>query len=251
MAIVSISRRTARTVRILGVASASAALALGVAGNAFACSIKDFSAEAKCDGEKGIITVKDVDPSGTPATVSVFLQNNNADERKVGEQEVKGSRQGTTVTFAEDWEPNAVYRIRVRAVGKNGKVLVDEDIKPNLTAPSTACAAKAPSTPASPQESETPAPPASEPEPAASGPDASAPATESASPVPSASESAAASAGGSNNAPSPAVGESNLAETGAGSNTGLIAGVAVALVVIGGGAVFFGLRRRGGTNNNR
>ncbi|WP_344050289.1 LAETG motif-containing sortase-dependent surface protein [Streptomyces thermoalcalitolerans] len=243
----SISRRTARTVRILGVASASAALALGVAGNAFACSIKDFSAEAKCDGEKGIITVKDVDPSGTPATVTVFLQNNNADERMVGEQEVKGSRQGTTVTFAEDWEPNAVYRVHIKAVGKNGKVLVDKDIEPNLTAPSTACAAKAPSTPASPAEPETSTPSASEPEPTASE---SEPATESASPAPSASESTAASAGGSDNAPSPAIGESNLAETGANSNTGLIAGIAAALVVIGGGAVFFGLRRRGASNDN-
>ncbi|MGX4689551.1 LAETG motif-containing sortase-dependent surface protein [Streptomyces sp. JNUCC 63] len=243
MAILSISRRTARTVRILGVVSASAALALGAAGNALACNIKEFSAEAKCDGEKGVIVVQDVDPSGTPAKITVFLQNNNADEKKVGEQEVKGSRQGATITFAEDWQPNAVYRIHVDAVGKNGKVLVNEDISPNLTTPSTACKTETPSTPATPTEPETPTPSASESE------SAPTPAPESATPTPSASESSTAPADTANNAPSPAVGDSNLAETGANSNTGLIAGIAAALVVIGGGAVFFGLRRRGANSN--
>jgi LPXTG-motif cell wall-anchored protein len=53
-----------------------------------------------------------------------------------------------------------------------------------------------------------------------------------------------APAGGAGSAPSPA-GEAGLAETGAGSNTGLIAGIAAALVVVGGGAVFLGMRRRG------
>jgi LPXTG-motif cell wall-anchored protein len=51
------------------------------------------------------------------------------------------------------------------------------------------------------------------------------------------------------NAPSPAAGESNLAETGANSNTGMIVGIAAALVVVGGGAVFFGLRRRGANSS--
>ncbi|MFE9170171.1 LAETG motif-containing sortase-dependent surface protein [Streptomyces kebangsaanensis] len=248
MAILSISRRTARTVRILGVASASAALALGAAGNALACNIKEFSAEAKCDGEKGVIVVKDVDPSGTPAKITVFLQNNNADAKKVGEQEVKGSRQGTTVTFVEDWQPDAVYRIHVDAVGKNGKVLVNEDIKPNLTTPSTACKAETPSTPATPTEPETSTPSASESE-SAPAQESETPAPESGTPTPSASESSTAPADAANNAPSPAVGDSNLAETGADSNTGLIAGIAAALVAIGGGAVFFGLRRRGANNN--
>ncbi|HEY8979294.1 MAG TPA: LAETG motif-containing sortase-dependent surface protein, partial [Streptomyces sp.] len=50
------------------------------------------------------------------------------------------------------------------------------------------------------------------------------------------------------NNPTPAVGESHLAETGANSNTGLIAGIAAAFVVIGGGAVFFGMRRKGSSN---
>ncbi|MFE6174318.1 LAETG motif-containing sortase-dependent surface protein [Streptomyces sp. NPDC056464] len=226
----SINRRTvARSVRALGVASASAALALSVAGTAAACNISEFSAEAKCDGDKGIITVTDVDPAGVPATVTVFLQNNGADLKKVGEQEVKGSREGVTITFAENWKPDAEYRIHVKAGG-----YVDEDIKPNLTTPSTACKKEEEEPPApsdTPTPSETASTPAEE--------------TDSPSPTPSESESTAPAS----SAPSPAAGDSNLAETGANSNTGLIAGIAVALVALGGGAVFFGLRRRGASSD--
>ncbi|MGW7406806.1 LAETG motif-containing sortase-dependent surface protein [Streptomyces sp. NPDC054833] len=227
----SITRRSARSVRILGVASASAALVLGVANTALACNIKEFSAEATCDGSKGVIVVTDKDPSGTPAVITVFLENNGADAKKVGKPEnIKGSKEGTTVTFAEDWKPNATYRIHVKAGNQ-----VDADITPNLTTPSTACKAEDSSTPT---PSATPSPSKSTP-------------AESDSPTPSASESTStAPAATPSNAPSPAAGDSNLAETGANSNTGLIAGIAAALVVIGGGAVFFGMRRRG-TNNGR
>jgi LPXTG-motif cell wall-anchored protein len=217
-------------VRALGVVSASAALALGTAGNALACNISEFSAEAKCDGDKGVITVTDVDPAGIPATVTVYLQNNGADAKKVGEQVVKGSREGTTITFADDWKANAEYRIHVKAAS-----YVDEDIKPNLVTPATACK----------KEEEPPAstPPAT-PTPSASP---SKPAEESESPAPEPSESQSSSPAG--NAPAPA-GDSNLAETGANSNTGLIAGIAAALVVVGGGAVFFGMRRRGANSDS-
>ncbi|MFD9003124.1 LAETG motif-containing sortase-dependent surface protein [Streptomyces sp. NPDC059582] len=215
--------------RILGVASASAALALGVAGTALACNISEFSAEAKCDGAKGVITVTDKDFSGTPAVVSVFRENNGADEQKIGEQEVKGSREGVILTFAEDWAPNATYRVHVKAGNQ-----VDQDIKPNLTTPATACKTEDTSTPpATPPASETPSAPA-----------------ETETPAPSASESTTAPAEAASNAPSPAVGDSNLAETGANSNTGMIVGIAGALVVVGGGAVFFGMRRRGAGNNS-
>jgi LPXTG-motif cell wall-anchored protein len=225
------TRRSARSVRILGVASASAALVLGVANTALACDIKEFSAEATCDGSKGVIVVTDKDPSGTPAVITVFLENNGADAKKVGKPEnIKGSKDGTTVSFAEDWKPNATYRIHVKAGNQ-----VDADITPNLTTPSTACKA---------EDSPTPTPSAT-PSPSKSTP------AESDSPTPSASESTStAPAATPSNAPSPAAGDSNLAETGANSNTGLIAGIAAALVVIGGGAVFFGMRRRG-TNNGR
>ncbi|MER5937395.1 LAETG motif-containing sortase-dependent surface protein [Streptomyces sp. NPDC001928] len=215
--------------RALGVASASAALALSVAGNALACDISEFSAEAKCDGNKGIITVTDVDPSGIPATVTVYLQNNGADLKKVGEQEVKGSREGVTITFAENWKPDAEYRIHVKAAG-----YVDEDITPNLTTPSTACK----------KEEEEPPAPSDTPTPSET---ASTPAEETDSPAPTPSESESTAPASS--APSPAAGDSNLAETGANSNTGLIAGIAVALVALGGGAVFFGLRRRGASSD--
>jgi predicted amino acid-binding ACT domain protein len=230
---VSITRRTvARSVRILGVATASAALALSASGSALACNINEFSAEAKCDGDKGVITVTDVDPAGIAATVSVFLENNGADVKKVGEQVVKGTREGTTITFEENWKPNAEYRIHVKA-----ETYVDEDIKPNLTTPSTACK----KTEDSPTPTPTPTPSASESTPAEEPP---------ATPTPSASESTStAPADTASSAPSPAAGDSNLAETGA-SNTGIIAGIAAALVAIGGGAVFFGMRRRG-TNNGR
>lgn len=229
MAVLSVFRR-ARAVRVLGVVSASAALALGTAGNALACNISEFSAEAKCDGDKGVISVTDVDPAGIPATVTVYLQNNGADAKKVGTQVVKGSREGTTITFTEDWKPNAEYRIHVKAAR-----YVDEDIKPNLVTPATACK----------KEEEPPAstPPAT-PTPSASP---SKPAEESETPAPEPSESQSTSPAG--NAPAPA-GDSNLAETGANSNTGLIAGIAAALVVVGGGAVFFGMRRRGANSDS-
>ncbi|AZQ37714.1 LPXTG cell wall anchor domain-containing protein [Streptomyces cyaneochromogenes] len=230
----SINRRTvARSVRALGVASASAALALGLAGNALACDISEFSAEAKCDGDKGVITVTDVDPSGIPATVSVYLQNNGADLKKIGEQVVKGSREGVTITFTENWKPDAEYRVHVKAAG-----YVDEDIKPNLTTPSTACK----------KEEEEPPAPSDTPTPSDS---ASTPAEETDTPTPTPSESeSTAPAGTESNAPAPAdAGDSNLAETGANSNTGLIAGIAIGLVALGGGAVFFGMRRRGASSD--
>ncbi|MGX5212314.1 LAETG motif-containing sortase-dependent surface protein [Streptomyces violaceus] len=228
MAVLSVSPR-ARAVRVLGVVTASAALALGAAGNALACNINEFSAEAKCDGDKGVITVTDVDPAGIAATVTVYLQNNGADAKKVGEQVVKGSREGTTITFTEDWKPNAEYRIHVKATP-----YVDEDIKPNLVTPATACKKK--------EEGEPPATPPATPTPSAPSASPSKPAEETDTPAPTPSESESTTPAG--NAPGPA-GDSNLAETGANSNTGIIAGIAAALVVVGGGAVFFGMRRRG------
>ncbi|MCX2923917.1 LAETG motif-containing sortase-dependent surface protein [Streptomyces sp. NEAU-W12] len=242
MTVLSVSRRTAsrrnvaRTVRALGVVSASAALTVGLAGSAAACNINEFSAEAKCVGDKGVITVTDVDPAGVPATVTVFLENNGADEKKIGEQVVKGSREGVTITFEEDWQPSAEYRIHVKA-----EPYVDEDIKPNLTTPATACKEEeeppAPSEPAPTPSDSASTPPEDEDEPGTPAPSEPEPGT-------------TAPADTSDNAPSPAVGESNLAETGADSNTGLIAGIAAALVAVGGGAVFFGMRRRGANSDN-
>ncbi|MGV9911285.1 LAETG motif-containing sortase-dependent surface protein [Streptomyces tendae] len=229
MAVLSIISRTAsrRSVRALGVVAASAALALSASGNALACNITEFSAEAKCDGDNGVITVTDVDPAGIPATVTVYLKDG---DKQVGQQTVKGSKDGTTVTFPVDWQPNTTYRIHVKA-----DRYVDEDIKPDVTTPSTPC--KTEDTP-SPTPSESSSTPSDETESPAPEPSTSAPA-------PSQPESTAPAAVPNDNAPSPAAGDSNLAETGANSNTGMIAGIAAALVVVGGGAVFFGMRRRG------
>ncbi|WP_329414114.1 LPXTG cell wall anchor domain-containing protein [Streptomyces sp. NBC_00704] len=242
----SLSRRTAaRSVRMLGVTAASAALALSAAGTALACEISEFSASAACDGAKGVITVTDKDPTGVPAVVTVFLENNGADLRQVGkEQTVTGSKKGVTVSFAEDWEPNAEYRVHIVAV-KGKKKLVDADIAPNVTTPSKACQADDTTTPPtspSSSPSSTPSTPSSQ---TASPPAGTA--TPSPAPSDSAADSAAPPASASN-APSPAAQESNLAETGANSNTGLIVGIAAALVVVGGGAVFFGMRRRGASH---
>ncbi|MEU0408726.1 LAETG motif-containing sortase-dependent surface protein [Streptomyces griseorubiginosus] len=230
VAFTPISRRTSRAARFLGVAAASTAIVLGASSNALACNIKEFSAEAKCDGTQGVITVTDVDKTGVEATVSVYLQNNGADAKKVGEQKVKGSKEGTTITFKEDWAPNAEYRIRIEAL----PYIQGEDIKPNLITPATACKTEETPTP-------TPTPTPSD--------SASTPAEETPAPTPSASEGTTAPATVESNAPSAAAGDSNLAETGANSNTGLIAGIAIALVAIGGGAVFFGLRRRGASSS--
>ncbi|XUL91403.1 LAETG motif-containing sortase-dependent surface protein [Streptomyces galilaeus] len=225
----SISRRS---VRILGVASASAALALGFAGNALACNIGEFSAEAVCDGTNGVIHVTDKDAGGTEATITVFLENNGADAKQIGDaQTVKGSKEGVTVSFTEDWQPNATYRVHVEAA--NG---LNKNISPNLTTPAKACKAEESPTPTPTEASPTPSETASTP-------------AESDTPTPSASESSStAPATTTDNAPSPAAGSSNLAETGANSNTGMIAGIAGAFVVAGGGAVYYGMRRRGATN---
>jgi LPXTG-motif cell wall-anchored protein len=233
VAVLSIISRTAsrRGVRALGVVAASAALALSASGNALACNIGEFSAAAECDGDKGVITVTDVDPAGIPATVTVSLKSTG---EQVGQETVKGSKEGTTVAFSVDWKPNTEYRVHVKA-----DRYVDEDIKPDLVTPSTPC--KTEDTP-TPTPSESSSTPSDETETPAPEPSTSAPA-------PSQDESTAPAAVPSN-APSPAAGESNLAETGANSNTGMIAGIAAALVAVGGGAVFFGLRRRGANSNS-
>ncbi|WP_435612625.1 LAETG motif-containing sortase-dependent surface protein [Streptomyces sp. bgisy159] len=220
---------------MLGVTAASAALVFGTAGGAFAGNIKDFSAAASCVGDKGVITVTDKNPAGTPAVVTVFLENNGADLRKVGELEVEGTKQGATVTFEEDWEPGAVYRIHVTAGNQ-----VDEDVSPNLTAPAEACKTKdEPKPPATPTGSPSPSASASK---SASAPSRNQSASTPTAPAPSTATPPRSDT--ASNAPSPA-GESNLAETGAGSSTGLIVAVAAVLVAVGGAAVFFGLRRRG------
>ncbi|GAQ65178.1 LAETG motif-containing sortase-dependent surface protein [Streptomyces scabiei] len=249
----SISLRTARTSRYAGVAFASAALVFGAAGNAMACSIKDFSAVAECDGDKGVIRVTDVDPLGVDAEVTVYLENNGADLRQVGSRTIEDSTaDGVTITFEENWEPKAEYRIHITAEN-----YVDADIKPNLIAPAKACGAGADTPPGASKDRGKPSEDKGENKGNGKGNgkngDEDEPSETRTSPTPSASEGITPADSDDNNAPSPegdsslteTGGGSNLAETGADSNTGPIAGAAAALVALGAGAVYYSMRRRG------
>jgi predicted amino acid-binding ACT domain protein len=213
----------------------------GFAGNAMACTIKDFSAVAECDGDQGVIRVTDVDPLGVPAEVTVYLENNGADLRKVGTQVIEDSTaDGVTVTFDEKWKPKAEYRIHIAA-----DKYVDDDL-PILVAPDKSCKKADDTPPASSEKPEKPGKPEKPSKPEKPGkPAEKEPAEEGKAPTPSTSESGTpAGSGGTNNLPSPE-GDSNLAETGADSNTGPIAGVAAVLVALGVGAVVYSMRRRG------
>jgi hypothetical protein len=246
---VSISLRTARTSRYVGVAFASAALVFGAAGNAMACSIKDFSAVAECDGGKGVIRVTDVDPLGVEAKITVYLENNGADLRQVGSKTIKdATADGVTITFEENWEPKAEYRVHVTAEN-----YVDEDIKPNLIAPARACGAKADTPPAAGKGPEKPSDDKGRGEGKDKGEDKDEPSETRTSPTPPSASEDTTPVGSNNNAPSPegdsslteTGGDSNLAETGSDPNTGPIAGAAAALVALGAGAVYYSMRRRG------
>jgi LPXTG-motif cell wall-anchored protein len=219
---VSINRRTAIAVRSIGVASAAAAIALGLAGNAFACSIADFSATVSCDtaSGQGVIHVKDIDSSHTSATVTVFQG-----DQQVGTGRFEHPAVGDTIDISVPWSPKTTYRVHVKTDQNN----VDEDVtKGSTTTGDEACAA--PSTPTPSPSGSTTAPSQSPTTAPAAGPSSTA--------------TSAAPAVDDTNAPSPAAGGAqDLAETGGGSNTTVIAGVAAALVVVGGGAVF-ALRRR-------
>ncbi|MDX3520919.1 LAETG motif-containing sortase-dependent surface protein [Streptomyces scabiei] len=249
----SISLRTARTSRYVGVAFASAALVFGTAGNAMACSIKDFSAVAECDGDKGVIRVTDVDPLGVDAEVTVYLENNGADLRQVGSRTIEDSTaDGVTITFEEDWEPKAEYRIHITAEN-----YVDADIKPNLIAPAKACGAGADAPPAASKGRGKPSEDKGENKGNGNGKNEDEnedePSETRTSPTPSASDGITPADSNDNNAPSPegdsslteTGGGSNLAETGTDANTGPIAGAAAALVALGAGAVYYSMRRRG------
>lgn len=216
----SINRRTAIAVRSIGVASAAAALALGVAGSAFACSITEFTPSASCtDDHHGVITVVDSDDS-TDVDITV-----SQGATPVGtQQHVRGNKTpGLSVTFPVEWTPNTVYTVHV-VKSAGGEVGTKE-----VTTPEKACAV------VSPSPSTTSATPSASPTTPTAAPTTSAPAT--------AATTSPAAAVDDTNAPSPAGGTSDLAETGGGSNTGMIAGVAAVLVAAGGGTVFM-LRRR-------
>ncbi|MET9964395.1 LAETG motif-containing sortase-dependent surface protein [Streptomyces sp. NPDC006356] len=222
----SLSRHTARAARVIGTSAAAVALTVGAAHAALACSIGDFSAAAVCDaGGHGVIRVTDKDASGTPATVSLYVQlNTPGQERLVDTKTIEHpTAQGSTVDLVPlDWYAGETFRIHVKAGNQ-----VDDDIQPQVVVPDEACApsgsTSAPATPSGrPSPTSSTASP-TEPNPAQSG---------SAAPVPH--ESSAALPAGSG---------ANLAETGANTGTTVIAGAAATLVVAGSGIVL-ALRRR-------
>jgi LPXTG-motif cell wall-anchored protein len=220
---VSINRRTAIAVRSIGVVSAAAALALGVGGTAFACSITEFTANVVCDGSTGSadIVVTDSDTSRTSADVTVFVG-----DKVVGSGKFDSPQAGDTIHIPVPWQADTTYRVHVKTKQYN----VDSDVtKGDLSTSGRTCAAP------------TTAPPVTTPPTTAP---TSAPAT---TPATSPSSTTSAPAVADTNAPSPAAGGGqDLAETGGGSNTGMIAGIAAVLVAVGGGAVF-ALRRRTAT----
>lgn len=201
-------------VRSVGVASAAAAIALGVAGTASACTISEFTSSISCDqpSGKGVITVLDQDISQSKVTITVQSGNNTV----ATQADVVGNGDtGTKVTFPGiDWTQGATYTVHVTRLSHGQQVLVGDE---KVTVPNEACTA-----------------PKAQPTSAAPTPTQKAPA-----PAPAAS-SAAAVADTASPSPSPS---GNLAETGGSGSTGTIAGIAGALVVVGGGAVFM-LRRR-------
>ncbi|MFD3497946.1 LAETG motif-containing sortase-dependent surface protein [Streptomyces sp. NPDC058676] len=188
-----------------------------------ACNISDFEAAAVCDaGGNGVIRVTDKDASGTPATITLYLQlSMPGGERLVDTETIEHpTAQGTTVDLNPlEWYAGESFRVHVKAGNQ-----VDQDIQPLTVVGDETCAPSGPS-------SSTPATPSSAPS-----------ATPTALPSPAQSSSAAAVPGASS-APSPAGGGTDLAETGAGSGTTVIAGTAAALVMAGGGIVV-ALRRR-------
>lgn len=198
-------------VRSVGVASAAVAIALGVAGTASACTISEFTSSISCDqpSGKGVITVLDKDISQSKVTITVLSGDNTIATKA---DVVGNGDTGTPVTFPGiDWTQGATYTVHVTRVSRGQEVIVGDE---KVTVPNEACAA-----------------------PTKAAPTKAAPAPAKNNPTPASSSVAAVADTAS---PSPS---GTLAETGGGSNTGMIAGLAGALVVVGGGAVFM-LRRR-------
>ncbi|WP_053658098.1 LAETG motif-containing sortase-dependent surface protein [Streptomyces sp. MMG1121] len=219
------SRRLTRAARVIGTSAAAAALSVAAAQTALACSIGDFSAAPACDSAgKPVIRVTDKDGSGTPATVTLLVQlNTPGQQRNTDTQKIDHpTAQGVGVDLHPlDWYAGETFVVHVKAGDR-----VDEDLQPAVVVPDDFTCEPAGSP--SPSVSATPSAhpsstPSAVPSPAASG---------SAAPTPAASS-----------APSPAGGGTRLAETGASSDTPVLAGAAVALVVVGGGLVV-ALRRR-------
>lgn len=234
----SISRRTTVAVRTLGVAAAASALSLGFAGSAFACSIHDFSGSAACDSSNGTATITVTDDDSTGHTAD--LQLSYGGTQIGGTKTVVGNAQtpGQAVFTDVPWETSGSWTVTVSVSGVR---LGGSTIQ--VPTSGAACAAPTTSAPATPPTASSSASAPTSAAPSASASAASS-GTASAPPAPS---SSAAAGGSASAAPVSAASASPtgpaLAETGGGNDSGLIAGIAGALVIAGGGVVF-ALRRR-------
>ncbi|MCQ4081676.1 LPXTG cell wall anchor domain-containing protein [Streptomyces sp. RB6PN25] len=198
-------------------------------GAAFACNINDFSVTpvASCDTSSGVakaaITVTDKDSSGTTAHVTIGPHLASGLPGQVLDQWdfPHPTAAGVSHTFYVDWVPGAQWDVRVTA----GPIR-DQPITPYPTSADKPC------TVPSSAPSKTPVP-SSKP-------------TSSATPAPAPSSAAPSTAAGGAPAPSASASAqgASLAKTGGGSNSGVIAGLAGVLIVIGGGALFTVHRRK-------
>ncbi|MFC1413781.1 LAETG motif-containing sortase-dependent surface protein [Streptacidiphilus sp. N1-12] len=223
----SISRRTRTTVRTLGVASAAAALSLGVAGNAFACNIGELSWVASCDSDSGTATIVVTDTDGSVGSLKLV---DKADATADQTKDLPGAKYGVdqVVTFTGvPWKDLSSVTILVTVPNylTNQPITKTSITGENCTKPTQ-----------SPTPTPTPSATTTKPTPTPSA------TTTTAAPSPSTSSTVDATASPSPTGPV-------LATTGGGSDTGLIAGLAGAFVVVGAGAVFALRRRSAGTHN--
>lgn len=227
---VSISRRTSTMVRTLGVASAAAALTLGVAGSAFACNIGDFTPTVSCNSTDYTATVKVHDTDGSYATLT--LQKNGQDVSPTQTVHISGGgdRSDTATFTGIPWNDVSSYDVHVVVDGQLDSTL-------NFPAGTGDCAAPTQSPTPTPSPSQTTDSPKPTPTPTDTATTA-APTT--AAPTDTSTVDATATA-----SPTGAV----LATTGGGSDSGMIAGIAGAFVVVGAGAVFFLRRRSAGSHS--
>ena len=252
----SISRRTAFAVRSLGVASAAGALALGVAGSAFACAAADFTGTAQCQQSSGnaLLTISDSDSSRTHATVEIDYKG-----QKVGSVEFHTNRNDTakTQTVEVPWETSGSWTLKAQATGhnfgsqkQNSIAVPGGDCGTPVTPPSQSASASASaSAPASESASASASASSSAPVVVATSPSASSSveATTSASASTSVEATTSPSASTAVEATASPTG-TVLASTGGGSDAGMFTGIGAVLVAAGGATVFFLRRRSAGSH---
>ncbi|MFD7379738.1 LAETG motif-containing sortase-dependent surface protein [Streptomyces mirabilis] len=213
---------------VTAAAVAATAAVLLASGDAYACSIGDFTAKATCDTSTGearaAITITDKDPSGTPADITVRIRMAvGTDGETVGTGHIDHpTAAGASTTILVPWLQGYQWNVSVTAGN-----LVDERLTDLPISPDTPCV---------PATSPTSGTPTVGPAPSVSPTAGVTPTSSAAAPLASTSSAPSTSA-------SSPVARTRLAETGGGSDTGLIAGSAAAAIAAGTGLLFV-MRRR-------